>query len=151
MRIVDRLLLATLCIGLFAGCNDVSGPRNERSRLDANREKWLARGSRDYSATVTKACFCGVTGPVAIVVNADTITSATQVSNGQAVDPRVTVSVSQLFDFIARAIDDRAERLDVTYDDTLGFPRSVSYDGDSRVADDEISFTVTDVTPIAPD
>jgi len=35
--------------------------------------------------------------------------------------------------------------LTVKYDDTLGFPREINYDGAYNIADDEITYTLTNV------
>ena len=71
------------------------------------------------------------------------------IGTGQQIDPRWVPSINGLFDFIDRGIANHAARLDVTYAPTLGFPSKVVYDGAANAADDEVTYTVSDVRPAA--
>ena len=51
----------------------------------------------------------------------------------------------RLFDFIDHGITNHAVVLRVTYDPTLGYPREIVYDGATNIADDEVTYTVSNV------
>lgn len=136
-------LLAALCV-LAMGCTDdpVSPKRND---LAANRALWGDKGYTTYQFTIKMDCFCAVNGPIGAVVVNDSLVNAMVVSTGQQIDPRWVPSIKGLFDFIDRGIANHAAVLDVTYDPTLGFPSRIIYDGAANAADDEVTYTVSDV------
>ena len=84
--IATRPLLASLIVASFlavAACGgDLSGPDGARSELQINRDKWRAQGLRDYSLTMTRACFCGDVGPFAVTVRGDSVVAAVRISDG---------------------------------------------------------------------
>jgi len=141
-----RILLLVVPL-LVAACGDIFGPGSEQSQLETNRQRWRATGVTSYTFTVSTLCFCAVTGPVRVTVVNDSVVSATQTSNGQSVNPAWMPTIERLFDFIARGIDEHAVVLDVTYDASLGFPSKITYDGSFAIADEEITYTVSDVSP----
>jgi hypothetical protein len=55
-----------------------------------------------------------------------------------------------LFTFIQNAIDGHAQMIRAEYDAAKGFPTEIDYDGAAQIADDEISFRVSDVHPVTP-
>jgi hypothetical protein len=55
-----------------------------------------------------------------------------------------------LVTFVQSAIHRPAQQIRVEHDTAKGFPREIDYDGAAQIADDEISYRVSDVHPIAP-
>ena len=140
-------LLAALSFGL--GCGDLLSPDGGRSELDANRQKWTSHGYGAYQFTLKMACFCAINGPVTVVVSADSVVLVTQKSNGQVINAPWMPSIKKLFDFIDQGIANHAAVLRVTYDPTLGYPSEIVYDGSFTIADDEVTYTVSDVQQVA--
>lgn len=138
-------LIVVVSVALAAACGGDATPTEGQLDLATARQRWAAKGFADYEYVLTKTCFCGLTGPVDVVVGGDSIRSATAVSDGHAVSPQLVSTISGLFDFIQQAIDDRAARIDVTYDSELGFPTRIEYDGRANIADDEVTFTASNV------
>jgi hypothetical protein len=83
------------------------------------------------------------TEPVHIVVRQDVITSVVRTRDGQPASMRVTAwpRVDELFADVQQRLDQRVERLDVRYDPTYGYPRSIVVDIALMAADDEYSLT----------
>jgi hypothetical protein len=75
------------------------------------------------------------------------VVTATQISNGQAVDKRFVSTIESLFDFIERGIANHSAVLDVTYDPGRGYPVKIVSDGSRFAADDEVTYEVSDVSP----
>jgi hypothetical protein len=104
--------------------------------------RWLKRGAANYTMRLTRACFCPPRGPVAVTVR-----------GGQAVvapvrpSEPIAVSIQDLFDTI---FSGRADHFTVSYDDKYGFPRSLDIDYTRGLADDEVTYKITDYRP-APD
>lgn len=143
-------LIASVCsVCLVAACGDLLSPGSERSRLDTNRQKWLAHGYVDYQFTLQAACFCAINGPVRIVVQSDSILTVTQISTGKPLDAKYLPTINKLFDFVEQGIAQGAATLRVTYDPTIGYPTQIDYDGSVNIADDEVTYIASDVTPVA--
>jgi hypothetical protein len=132
-----------------AACSDVVAPADDRSELGTNRQKWRSSGLTNYSMTMTKLCFCGDVGPFNVIVLNDSAVSATRLADGRAADPRFLPTINKLFDFIEAAIAERAIRIDVVYDASRGFPREVVYDRSLNIADEEVTYTVSNVAALA--
>lgn len=64
---------------------------------------------------------------------------------GEAVNRQLGESVEDLFTFIQDATDGSAYLIRAEYDAVRGFPTEVDYDGAAQIADDEISYRVSDV------
>jgi hypothetical protein len=113
-------------------------------QLDAARQRWQAAHIRDYHYTVERVCFCvpSFRGPATIVVRNDAPLAPPASFDDVATVPRLHAIVQQ-------AINDRVERLNVTYD-TRGVPLTISIDRSSMIADDEITYSVTGFTVDRP-
>jgi len=135
------LLLAT------AGCSitATTGRIGEELELARNRQRWASAGLHDYEFDFQRLCFCTTeaTDAVHIVVRGDVVTSVVRSRDGQPASTRVAAwpRVDELFDDVQQRLDQRAERVDVRYDPTYGYPRSVVVDIMRQAADDEYSLT----------
>lgn len=133
-----------------------------KQRYTANLKKWQAKRLQNYSFTLQRSCFCTpeYTTPMLVTVQDGKVLSAVTESLAVALKPDgseaaptmvdVTdraMSVDQLFNEIKQAIDNGAATIDVKYDPTWGYPRSISIDLDKRMADEELAFTSTNLKP----
>ena len=111
-----------------------------QQELDAARQRWQATGIGDYHFTVERVCFCvpAFRGPETLVVRNGEPLAAPAAFEDVATVPRLHAIVQQ-------AIDDRVERLAVSYD-ARGVPLSISIDRRSSIADDEITYNVSAFT-----
>ena len=85
--------------------------------------------------------------PVTITVRSGNIAAVASVANGSPREASTYQTVEGLFDQIQRAIDQDAASIRAEYDRTRGHPTSVYIDLDQRIADEEISFETTGLTP----
>jgi Family of unknown function (DUF6174) len=148
MRPSPFLLTSLLAAAL--GCRDVVAPV-DRSELDANRQKWAQHGYADYTFTLRMDCFCAINGPVQVVVIADSARQVTMVSTGEVLNAPWIPTIKKLFDFIDQTIARPAAVLHVTYDPTLGYPTEIVADPIANAVDDEVTYTVTNVSRLAVD
>jgi len=51
-------------------------------------------------------------------------------------------TVDEFFGFIQTGLDDPYEKMDVAYDDQLGFPVSLDVDQSAGLADDEVVYSI---------
>ena len=145
--------IASLClIVVFAAV--VSACSHAENDLAEARERWERHGQGNYQFIWKQSCYCLVEAvqPIYITVQANEIASAVYVSDQQPVSDSVRsglLTIDGLFDEIEEAIGQDPDHLDVDYDAELGYPRSISIDYRSRIADDEYDYLVKDFAPLA--
>jgi hypothetical protein len=138
-------------VALAASCSitDPSGRSAEAVDLARNRLRWKSAQLHDYEFDYQLLCFCTqeATEPVHITVQSDAIVSVVRTRDGMpAVNkyggwPRV----DELFADVERRLDQNIARLDVTYDPTYGYPRSIVIDVALMTADDESQQTASNL------
>jgi hypothetical protein len=145
MSLVSRRFL---CLILFAagGCGESLAP--EEDALRNARRRWVSNGPADYSFELARSCECTpeMAGPVRLVVQRGIVLRREYVSNQAPVPAQYAQnfpSVEGLFDVVADALRDNAWRVEVDYDPNNGLPRVISVDYDRVVADDEFTYTAT--------
>jgi hypothetical protein len=148
---MNSIRLAILALLVVAtSCSDAIGPRRQATDLEAARERWHAQNLHTYAFTIQRSCFCANVHPLYVAVLSDTVAGVLDLETGEAVDRQLGETVDGLFTFIQNAIDRPAELIRAQYDAAKGFPTEIDYDGAARIADDELSYHVSDVHPISP-
>jgi hypothetical protein len=118
-----------------------------QKQLDTAKTLWKNSALTSYTLTQSLNCFCtpDYTKPYTYQVKngvIDLTTVQTTPSVSTTTDARPTFhTVVEAFDIIQDAIDGKAERIEVTYDATLGYPKSISIDRSKMIADEEQYFT----------
>ncbi len=108
---------------------------NAQRALNAAKARWKAKGPRSYRMVIQRRCFCPVqyTRPRTVRIHGGKL--VTNVG-----ELRDIATVPRLFRKIQKAIDDKVQNLDVTYDKTRGYPRDVFVDVSLMIADEEQGF-----------
>ena len=100
---------------------------------------------RDYEFDFRRSCFCTPesTERVHIVVRNDVVTSVLRTRDGQPASTTMGAwpRVNELFEDVQRRLEEGAERLEVSYDPTYGYPRSIVADVILMAVDDEYALT----------
>jgi hypothetical protein len=143
-------LAATALLFAAISCGDATGPKRLTGDLEAARDRWRAQNLHTYAFQLQRSCFCVNTHRLFVAVVNDAVTGVLDLDTGEFVDIRLGETVDGLFTFIQDAIDRHAELIRATYDPAQGVPTAIDYDGAARIADDEISFRITNVHPIEP-
>lgn len=137
---------AGVTLALTSACGLITGSGDDRE--EALREaqiRWNSARVQDYSVVVQHLCFCGYVRPVRVTVRAGGIVSSVDAQTGEPVPSYATVrDVAGLFALIRTAIDEGADRLDVTYDAQLGYPTLIKIDYISNAVDDELTVTTSE-------
>jgi hypothetical protein len=146
LRTRIRCIVAAAFVALGACGDDPMGPVRSAD-LERARQRWSAARPAEYAYTLRRSCFCGpeVTRPVQITVRNGTVVELRYADTGVLVDPRwapLFPSIDGLFAIIDDAIARRAERLDLEFEATLGYPLEIDIDYSTRIADEEITYTV---------
>jgi len=140
--------LALLAVAM--SCSDATGPAHQPTDLEAARQLWRAQNLHTYAFTVQRSCFCANVHPLYVLVLSDTVAGVLDLQTGATADRQLGETVEDLFTFVQTAIDGHAQMIRAEYDAAKGFPTEIDYDGEAQIADDEISFRVSDVHLVTP-
>jgi hypothetical protein len=130
-----------LAAGL-AGC-DILGPDggDATGDLARARQTWEASGVQDYELRLERYCYCGLVGPVVVVVRDGVrVQVVPEDTESEYFSPADFPDVEGLFEVIDDALRRRAHRLTVVYHPTLGYPTDIDIDYQENVADEELRF-----------
>ena len=113
--------IAGFCV---AACKASTTPQGG---LAAAHARWAARGPDSYAVTVTRACECmpDASGSVRVTVRERNVESRVYTTTGAPVAAQYASafpSVEELFAMIDAAIRRGSAGMQVTYDQTLGYP-----------------------------
>lgn len=123
--------------------------RPQLKQLKINFNWWKRAKISSYRYTFSNGCFCipEARGPVVIeVINGQT-TSITSAETGEPVNQEFFQSfntIPKLFRVIRDGIKRKADRLEVEYDSTLGYPTDITIDFSFQIADEELFLTIRD-------
>ena len=151
IALVAVLLLETVAL---SGCNllDPDEFDDETERLEESRGKWRSQGIDDYEFVLRRLCFCGGgTNPARVVVRDGLRLSVTDTTTGEPIPAQFAqyyLTVEELFDFIADAIERRAHSIDVEYHAAFGYPTSIRIDYIENAIDEEMAFEAGNLRPL---
>jgi hypothetical protein len=138
-------LAVLLAASTSCALTGTSARTDEELELARNRQRWASSNTHDYEFEFRRSCFCPpeATEQVRIVVRDDAIVSVVRTRDGQPASTNFAVwpRVDELFADVEQRLEQRTERLDVQYDPTFGYPRSIVADILLMAVDDEYSLT----------
>lgn len=137
---------------LLAACSDATGPSDPLALLAQNMTFWEQQGVPSYQFTIRRVCECipEQMGPVVVEVRNGTVHQR-RYETGTAVSPQfddLFRPVPGLFELIRDAIQFPAAAIAVRYDRSYGFPESIQIDWVAGEVDDEVSYQISDFTPL---
>jgi hypothetical protein len=117
------------------------------STLVSNRGKWRAAGIANYRYTLDRICFCPATmrRPTQFEVTGGNsrIVFPPAAELDSALVLTLPKRVEELFEMAERIIRTQAKPT-IEYDETYGFPNSITNDPNPNAVDDEVTFGVRD-------
>ncbi len=153
-----RTAFRTLVLGLFfltvSGCgNDPLSPEVEA--LASARARWESTGYTNYTYLYRLSCYC----PPQLLETARVSVSDGQITEVYLVDSDTPAppdsyswyhTIDGLFDRLAESLAADPVVFEVTYDGTAGYPTSAQIDISEQIADEEYSFTASDLAAVSP-
>jgi Family of unknown function (DUF6174) len=136
-----RLIVLLLLLAALLSCSGVGN-------LKSNRERWNAAGITNYRMKlhVEKTGHAGPMGNVVIEVKDGNVVSMDRGQGdwygGDIEKCAAFNTVPKMFDFIEQAASRKPDRINVSYDSTLGYPTRLGLDYDTRGMDDELMWEV---------
>ena len=114
--------------------------------LEENWLKWKAQEINHYQFKLTVGCYCLHNGTYEIEVKADKVLSITKA--GEPIDKELSDliphTLSDLFFEIKQIYLSNPSKIEVVYDETYGYPISVSVDQIAEAVDDELSYYISE-------
>jgi Family of unknown function (DUF6174) len=116
-------------------------------------ELWAALDIRNYEFVYFVGCFCGFTGPNPAKLTVRNGVVVKVEPTGNSIIPPSSVpagsypTIDSLFAIVERARVANPATLDVKYDETYHFPKSIFVDPVEGTADDEVTYTVQAFVP----
>ncbi|NQW18639.1 MAG: hypothetical protein HQ478_14275 [Chloroflexi bacterium] len=120
-----------------------------QTNLDTALQKWRRTNYRDYTFTLDRSCFCPGAGRHNIKVESRRMASATFEGSDRLPGGRL-FTIDELFEEVQKAIDSRFSEVDVTYDESFGYPIAMSFDIARNTVDDELRMTASNLVPENP-
>ena len=138
------LLFCTVaCFCYLAACDDDPASPPEDAHAKAKR-LWSQTGSTTYDMSQWRDCFCFLGGQeVMLQVRDDSLIAGTLAVQNRALtdeERRWYLTVDELFTFIDSARAASPASLVVEYDSLFGYPRRISVDYSTQMADEEITY-----------
>ena len=134
---------------IILNCTKKTGviPEDELN-LQEQEKKWKKQGIIDYEFTSQISCFCqsDYTLPKAIVVKNDEIQSINGVAYAN-LEYENHMTIDELFDYIEDHQNKNPVIENLEFDSVYGFPSYIYFDISEVIADDEISYTITNFIP----
>lgn len=146
IRVICGSLLAVLM-----ACDAFTTGNPSQNQLDTALRRWNEAGATSYEYKLRRICFCApeTTHTLRVRVESGQITSVFDLdTNLPASSTTAGRTVPELFGVVQDAINRRAFRLVVEYEQQLGYPTAIAVDYDDGTADDEITYLATELAPI---
>lgn len=155
---MSRAPFLTLVVGLLLvtvnGCGD--DPLSpEVEALASARARWEATGYTDYTYLYRLSCFC----PPQLLETARVSVSDGQITAVYLLDSDAPAppdsynlyhTIEGLFDRLAQSLASDPVVFEVTYDGATGYPTSAQIDISEQIADEEYSFTASNLAAEGP-
>jgi hypothetical protein len=140
--------LGLVLFAMFLGaCSFQGNDGSDLLDLSANYRLWQRQHTTTYDYVLERYCFCAFFGAYAVSVRADTVYAAIRLEDDEPVTQEALQyfpTINGLFDVVAEAIE-KADRLDVEYDPTRGYPTRIDIDYLKNAIDDEIVYQAGNV------
>lgn len=115
--------------------------------ISVEEKKWRERGIEDYEFTLQISCFCirEYTLPKRIVVENNQVISVDSISCEELNDSSFR-TIDGFFNYIRETRERNPEEENITYDPKLGYPTYIYFDISYMIADEEIGYTISDLS-----
>jgi hypothetical protein len=153
---MKKLLLLVLTIVLSA-CTTLASAGEPKSEVEQARDKWQAAGISHYQINVSVSCFCAFNDEMPLIVEVkDGEVISLKSATGKELNPTNLqyyeryLTIDKLFKEIENGFKTEgsdqgpADKVEVQYDETYGFPTTINIDFVEQAVDDELYITVSD-------
>ena len=150
MRNFCQTLLAVIFVIVSASCSSAPSQFSTQQQFENAKGLWQQKTSSNYDYTLKQQCYCldELTKPLRVSVREGTIVAVKNIETAEALPQNYwkdLYTVEAWFTVIEKALAKKAQKIEVIYDPNLGFPATIDIDIHSRLADDDIRASITNV------
>ncbi|MCI5124729.1 MAG: hypothetical protein D3925_09690 [Candidatus Electrothrix sp. AR5] len=151
MKIINIVALCFVMLSLSACPHPPIPPvqvNPVQAELNKNMELWRHSNISNYTYTYKKNCFCPPEEAILITVSNGQVTAASYSPSGTSLPPEKLnslMTIDKLFQVIQGAITQQYDRLEVTYNATLGYPENIMTNPNEQATDLGRSYTVSNL------
>ena len=155
-REMKKLLIIVLAIVLSA-CTTIANAGEPKSEVQQARDKWQAANISHYRIHLFVSCFCAFNDEMPLIVEVkDGEVVSLESATGKDLNPTNLqyyeryLTIDKLFAEIEKGFkaegseEGAADKVEVEYDETYGFPTTITIDFIEEAIDDELYLTVAD-------
>ena len=128
---------------MFSNCSQSTGNKDKKA-FETNQALWKSLNIQNYQVTQSMTCYCRaeLVSPNVVIVRNGQIESV----NGEKIYDNVTPfkTIDAFFDYVKSTTGQNPAHAHVAYNTTYGFPTSMYFDMDERMADEEIGYKISD-------
>ena len=142
-----RKILFVILAVLLTACASLVGQAG--SEVNSDQEKWQNANVSHYRYELSISCFCIFAQDMPLVIEVkDGEVVSMEYKSGKEIDPALLEqfqrydTIDKIFAELEKA-QSEAERVEVTYDETYGFPNQITIDQAQMAADDELYLTIS--------
>lgn len=116
--------------------------------LSVEEQKWRDQNLKSYEFTLQISCFCirEYTLPKRVVVQNNEVVQVDDTPYEELNDSAIQ-TIDGYFDFIRETRKQNPDEEEITYDTDLGYPTYIFFDISYQMADEEIRYTISELTP----
>lgn len=116
--------------------------------LSVEEQKWRDQNLKSYEFTLQISCFCirEYTLPKRVVVQNNEVVQVDGTPYEELNDSAIQ-TIDGYFDFIRETRKQNPDEEEITYDTDLGYPTYIFFDISYQMADEEIRYTISELTP----
>ncbi|MGA3287900.1 MAG: DUF6174 domain-containing protein [Bacteroidota bacterium] len=152
MKVLISIVIAGLCVGLLSGCKDAGTEvkyltqsiSEDHSNITDPNTRWQAYNLRSYVIEQQSSCFCPYGGDVCrVYVRDNKVIDVIKKSDGKSIFAQVPQrykTVDELFVLASSVNPDSVASLVIQYDERFGFPKLMSVDYSTQIADEEFAY-----------
>ncbi len=112
---------------LLAACSDNPLGAGRITNITEAEARWRQAALTSYRFISEVSCFCASVGRVDVTVVDGAVVQVVRLIDGSEEPPIYRLSIDSLFAFVKRQQRDDPSHLRVTWDQTLGYPRTVDW------------------------
>lgn len=158
MNRIRTLFILLSALFLISSCNSIVD-RGKGDDFRANQNLWKQQKIENYRFEFSKFCYCaGLFNPATIVVRADTVHAVLDPETGEPLrDPQTNELVFSKYPESFQTIDEffkviesareKADKLNVEYNQKLGYPETIEIDYIKEAIDDEVTYKIDNLEP----
>ena len=146
---MKKLILIVMTL-VLAGCAVMGSALGSQSEIEQNKEKWQEANISHYRYELFISCFCAFNEDMPLIIEVqDGKVVSMEFQSGKEIDPSLHelfdkyATIDRLFAELEADLNGAADKVDVEYDPTYGFPTKADLDFVEEAVDDELYLSIS--------